>query len=208
MFGNMSVSDILIFFVSVLISMTIHEATHGYVAHLLGDHTAKDEGRLTLNPLKSIDLITTILLPLVLVVFGLMPFFAAKPVRIDSRNLKYDEFGLALVGLAGPISNFLLAIIAALIFRLEINNLNHLEAQFLLLFSEINISLFIFNLIPFPPLDGSRLLYALAPENIKEFMNKIESFGFISILIFMLLIFQFIATPIFNIEMHLLNFLL
>ncbi|MCL5113064.1 MAG: site-2 protease family protein [Patescibacteria group bacterium] len=208
MFGNMSILDIGLFFVSILIGMTIHEASHGYMAHLLGDHTAKDEGRLTLNPLKSIDLLTTILLPLVLVIFGLMPFFVAKPVNINPRNLKFDEFGLALVGLAGPISNFLLAVIAGIIFRLGVNSLNYVEAQFLVLFAEINISLFIFNLIPFPPLDGSRLLYALAPENIKDIMNKIESLGFISILIFMLLIFQFIATPVFNLELHILNFLL
>lgn len=208
MIPNLSVTNIVIFFISILIAMTIHEASHGYVAYLLGDKTALDEGRLTLNPLKSIDLITTILLPVILVAFGLMPFFAAKPVPINPRNLKFEEYGSALVGVAGPLSNLFLAIFSGLIFRYTNISDNNLALQFLVIFCEVNIGLFIFNLIPFPPLDGSRLLYAFAPDKLKELMLRIESYGFMAILVFMLLIFQFIATPVANIEIHILKILL
>ena len=208
MLNHLSPSLLVIFFVSILFAMTIHEGVHGFVAYWLGDTTAKEHGRLTFNPLKSIDLITTILLPLVLVLFGALPFFAARPVPIDPRNLKYREYGAALVGIAGPISNLLLAILASLIFRFLINTPSLFIQEAFFLFILTNVGLFIFNMIPFPPLDGSRLLYAFAPDGLREVMDRIESFGFISILIFVFLIFQFIATPFYNLENHILNFIL
>jgi Zn-dependent protease len=208
MLGSLNFTEIVIFFVSILIAMTFHEAMHGYVAYWLGDTTALEHGRLTFNPLKSIDVITTIAIPVVLVLFGLMPFFAAKPVPINPRNLRFGDFGSAIVALAGPFSNLFLAIISGLIYRSIGINGNTLIQEAIILFTEVNVGLFIFNMIPFPPLDGSRLLYALAPEWFQEIMLRIESFGFMAILIFMLLIFQFVATPISNIEIHLLNILL
>ncbi len=208
MLSQLSISEIIVFFIAILISMVVHEASHGYVAYWLGDNTALEHGRLTFNPLKSIDLLTTILLPVVLVLFGLMPFFAAKPVPINPRNLKFGNYGSALVGLAGPVSNLLMAAVVGTILRLFGADFSSFIQSVFIIFVEVNIGLFIFNMIPFPPLDGSRLLYAFAPEPLQEIMLRIESFGFFSILIFMLLIFQFIITPITNIELGILKFLI
>ena len=208
MLSQLSISEILVLFIAILISMVVHEACHGYVAYWLGDNTALEHGRLTFNPLKSIDLLTTILLPVILVLFGLMPFFAAKPVPINPRNLKFGNYGSALVGLAGPISNLLMAVVVGFILRFFGADFSSFVQSVFIIFVEVNIGLFIFNMIPFPPLDGSRLLYAFAPEPLQEIMLRIESFGFFSILIFMLLIFQFIINPITNIELGILRFII
>jgi Zn-dependent protease len=208
MLSGLSVSEILILLVTIIISLSIHEAMHGFVAHWLGDTTAQDMGRLTLNPLKHIDLLTTVLLPVLLIITIGLPFFAAKPVPFNPDRVKYDEYGVALIALAGPLTNFILAVIAAIFLR----NLDLVPGGFLynalFIFTEVNIGFFIFNMIPFPPLDGSRLLYAFAPEGLQEIMRQIESFGFISILIFMIIVFRFISGPIINVENSILNFLL
>jgi len=188
--------------------LSIHEAMHAYVAHWLGDDTAHDMGRLTLNPLKHIDALTTVLLPMVLLLSGLPPFFIAKPVPFNPDRVKYEEFGAALVGVAGPLTNLVLAGIAAIIFRVSGTDTNSFFNNALILFTEVNVAFFIFNMIPFPPLDGSRLLYAFAPEPLQEVMRQIEGFGFFGIIIFMLIIFQFVSGPIINIESHIIQFLL
>jgi Zn-dependent protease len=188
--------------------MSLHEAMHGFVAHWLGDPTAQNAGRLTLNPLKHIDLFTTILLPIVLISLGAPPIFAAKPVPFNPNLLKYDEFGMALVGVAGPLTNLLLAVIASLIFRSIDAKLHGVSFDAFILFIETNVAFFIFNMIPFPPLDGSRLLYAFAPEGLQEVMMKIEGMGFMSVLVFILIIFQFASGFIINIETGLLNILI
>ena len=208
MLSNLSAIDLTIALFSIIIALSIHEAMHAYVAHWLGDNTAHDMGRLTLNPLKHIDAVTTVLLPMVLLIAGLPPFFVAKPVPFNPDRVKYDEFGAALVGIAGPLTNLALAGLAAGIFRLWGADLSSFFYDTLIIFTEINIGFFIFNMIPFPPLDGSRLLYAFAPESLQEFMRQIESFGFAGIILFMLIIFHFIAGPIGNIENSLLTFLL
>lgn len=208
MFSQLSGTEIVIFFVSILISMALHEAMHGYAAHWLGDTTAAEHGRLTLNPLKSIDLLTTIILPVILVLFHSFPFFVAKPVPINPSRLKYGEYGTAIVGLAGPATNLVLAIIGALLFRGIGVHSSAFVYNSLVIFTEVNVGFMIFNLIPFPPLDGSRVLYAFAPDGLKEVMARIESFGFMSILLFMFLIFQFISVPVGNLEAHMINTLL
>lgn len=207
MFSHLSGLQILYVIVTLLASLGIHEAMHAYVAHWLGDTTAQEMGRLTLNPLKHIDSLTTILLPLVLILLGLPPFFAAKPVPFNPERVKYDEYGAAMIGVAGPMTNLVLAIIGALLFRTVGGNNVQLH-DFLLIFSEINVAFFVFNMIPFPPLDGSRLLYAFAPEPVQEVMQRIESLGFLSILVFMLVIFQFVAPVVVHIEQALMNVLL
>ncbi len=208
MFGNLTGLDILIVLVSLIISLTIHEAMHGYMAHWLGDSTASDMGRLTLNPLKHINMSTTILLPLVLILLGQQPFFVAKPVPFDSNRVKYGDYGTALVGLIGPLTNLVLAIVGAFIIRVFYLNLDQSFFNAIIIFIQVNVGFFIFNMIPFPPLDGSRLLYAFAPEYIQRVMRQIESIGFIGIVIFMVLIFQYVAGPIVNIENSLLRFLI
>ncbi|MEI7675092.1 MAG: site-2 protease family protein [bacterium] len=191
MFDHLTISDIAAVLISILISMGFHEAMHAFVSHWLGDTTAKDEGRLTLNPLKHVDLYTTILLPLLMILIHVPPIFIAKPVPFNPSRVKYGEFGVALIGLAGPLTNLLLAVFASIVFRI-IGSDYITISNYLIIFVEINILFFIFNLIPIPPLDGSRVLYAFAPEPLQNVMKKIESFGFISILIIFVLLIQII----------------
>ena len=188
---------------ALLVAISLHEMMHSVMGYWLGDDTAKLHGRISFNPLRHIDPITTVALPLVLVLAGLPPFAAAKPVPINVYRLKYQEFGMALVGLAGPITNLLLAIISVLLLRFIDPAALALLAEsrlaiggsyitgFLAYSILINIGLFIFNMIPFPPLDGSRVLYALVPEPIQNLMMQIERLGFTAILLFM-----FIGLPL------------
>src|SRR3990167_7990637 len=115
--ANFTGVNLVAFIVALLLSVGFHEAMHGFAAYWLGDTTAYDQGRLTLNPLKHLDLFTSILLPIVLVLAGLPPFFAAKPVPFNPARVKYDEFGAALIGLAGPLTNFVLAVCGALFLK-------------------------------------------------------------------------------------------
>ncbi|HET7060473.1 MAG TPA: site-2 protease family protein [Candidatus Saccharimonadales bacterium] len=208
MFSGLSGFGLVVVLVSIIISMAIHEATHGFVAHWLGDPTALEEGRLTLNPLKHVDVVTTVALPMVLIIVGLPPIFAAKPVPFDPSRLRYGEFGMALVGVAGPVTNLVLAALAALVFHGWGLDFGQNFYNALILFVQVNIAFFVFNMIPFPPLDGSRLLYAFAPEPLQDLMRQIEGFGFMGILIFILLVFQFISGPLLGIENFFMQFLL
>lgn len=206
MLSGLTGQDIAFLFISLLIGVTIHEMMHGLVAFKLGDTTAADMGRLTLNPLKSIDPLTTILLPLILIVTVGVPFFAAKPVPFNPARVKWDEYGAALVGLAGPATNFVLALIGGGMFRLLANSGGTLT-QFFYWFVLVNVGLMVFNLIPFPPLDGSRVLYAVAPEPLREIMERIEGMGFVAILIFILVLFRFISPFISGIDTHIIQWL-
>ena len=173
--GNIDVQYIVILIVSILISLSIHEFMHAYAGHLLGDSTAKAEGRLSLNPLSHIDPIMTVALPIAtLILFG-APILAAKPVPFDPRNLKYDEFGAAILAAAGPLSNLVLAIIGAVVAHALAPG--SFVAYVVDLFVTLNVALFVFNLIPIPPLDGSRVLYAFAPEPLQRLMAQLEPFG-------------------------------
>lgn len=179
----------------ILLSMTLHEAMHAYAGYWLGDDTAKLEGRLTLNPLAHIDPVMTVILPLLLAISGLPPFGAAKPVPFNPSRLKYGEFGAALVGAAGPLTNLLLAIIAGLILRVNIETVDPFVGGVLYTFMLVNASFFLFNIIPFPPLDGSRVLYAIAPDPVRRVMEQIEAMGIMAILFFFLIFSAFLARP-------------
>lgn len=179
--------DILITFIILIFSAIVHEVSHGLMAEKLGDDTARQEGRITLNPIPHIDPFGSILLPLILlmahspVIFG-----AAKPVPVNFNNLRNPKRGMALVSLAGPVSNFLLAAFFAGVLKIGIG-VNHISAPILLQAMLINLVLGVFNLIPIPPLDGSKIIAAFLPN---ERMNKILSFeryGFILVLIFLYL---------------------
>lgn len=208
MFSNLSGIDIVIVLGSIFVSMAIHEAMHAFTAHWLGDTTAKDMGRLTLNPLKHIDLYTTVLLPVVLILIHLQPIFVAKPVPFNPNRVKFGEYGAALVGAAGPISNFLLAGIASLLLRFTSFGTGGEMTTILLLFTEVNIAFFVFNLIPIPPLDGSRVLYAFAPEPLQRVMYRIEAAGLMVIIVILLVLLPVISPIITYVDSHLLNFLL
>ena len=160
--------------------LSVHEAMHAFTGHWLGDDTAAREGRLTLNPIKHIDIFTTVLLPFVMILMRLPPIFAAKPVPFNPDRVKYDEFGAALIGVSGPLTNLLLACASGLIFRSGLVTSNGIS-DFFVIFTIINVALFVFNLIPIPPLDGSRVLYAFAPEPVQNVMAAIERMGLLAI---------------------------
>lgn len=176
--------SLLIIFVIILLSMMLHELAHGLVAYWLGDDTAKAEGRLTLNPLKHLDPILSVLMPLMLFLSGGPIFGGAKPVPINTRNLKYGAWGMALVAIAGPITNFLIAFVAFLIgyFSGGLFATGLMGTIFGYLVS-VNLGFGVFNLIPIPPLDGSRVLYAIAPDGVREVMAKMEQLGVFLIMI-------------------------
>lgn len=185
-YGMNEITGLIIVFGCILVSMTLHEAMHAYVGYWLGDDTAEKQGRLTLNPLAHIDPIMTVVLPLMLFLSGLPPFGAAKPVPINTARLKYGDFGSAIVGAAGPLTNLALAVLAGAVIRL-FPGLDGSVMNILYLFVLVNASFFLFNIIPFPPLDGSRILYAVAPAPVQRVMERVESFGVLAIFAFFLL---------------------
>lgn len=199
MFSQLSGSDLIIIFTSIILSMGVHEAMHAFTSHWLGDTTAKDHGRLTLNPLKHIDIVTTVLLPMVLILFGMQPFFIAKPVPFNPERVRYNEYGAALIGIAGPLTNLMLAVVAAGLMRVGGIAVGTDLFTVFSLFIQVNLGFFVFNMIPFPPLDGSRLLYAFAPEPLQRLMYTIESGGIMTIILFMFLFFPVIGPLVSNI---------
>lgn len=198
-------SSLAIIFGCILVSMTLHEAMHAYVSYWLGDDTARQQGRLTLNPLAHIDPVMTVAVPLLLAISGLPPFGAAKPVPFNPRRLKYGEFGAALVGAAGPLTNLVLALAAGLALRFTIPHVDPLVGGVLYTFVLVNASFFLFNLIPFPPLDGSRVLYALAPDPVRRVMEQIEQMGVMAVLFFFVLFSAFLAQPFSKLLLALIN---
>lgn len=184
---------ILIVLGVVLISMTLHEAMHAFVSYWLGDDTAKREGRLTLNPIKHIDPFLTIILPLGLALVGAPVFGGAKPVPFMPDRVRGGEWGAALVALGGPLTNLFIAFVSFGVWVLAGTPLpgEGIWATILLAMVSVNLGFFVFNMIPIPPLDGSRVLYALAPEFVRSGMRFMEQFGVI--IIFALVL---VANPI------------
>ena len=162
-------------------SVVVHEVSHGYAAYILGDQTAKYQGRLTLNPLRHIDMFGSIIVPLLLYFSTGMVFGWAKPVPYNPFNLRDQKWGELKVALAGPSSNMLIAICGSLIIRIitATNTFNSAALTILSLIVSINLALAVFNLIPVPPLDGSKILYAFLPYRLHLAMQRYERFGFI-----------------------------
>lgn len=182
----MDITYILIVVGTILISMTLHEAMHAFVSYWLGDDTAKLQGRLTLNPVKHIDPFLTILLPLALAVVGAPIFGGAKPVPFNPDRVKGDEWGAALIAVAGPLTNFFFAFIGFGVWAIAGAPTDGLFAQIAITFVSVNLGFFIFNMLPIPPLDGSRVIYALAPEFVRTGMRFIERFGIIFVFLIVL----------------------
>ena len=185
-------ASIIVYGVILVIVLTVHEFSHAWAGHMLGDVTAKREGRLTLNPLSHIDPFLTLLLPLGLILLGSpVVFGAAKPVPFNPYAVRYGKAGAALVAFAGPASNLLMALVVG--FYLRFVGVAGLGQEFLLQFVLVNVAFFVFNMIPFPPLDGSRLVYAVAPPWLMDWMDKIEQYGLIAIFAFMFVFFRLIS---------------
>lgn len=200
----MDIVFLILIAVPILVfSIAFHEMTHALVSDKLGDDTARHMGRISLNPLRHIDPLTTVVLPLALLLIGAPPIGAAKPVPFNPHKIKFEEFGVALVAIAGPLSNLVLALIFGSL--LNVSNLNGLFELIAKVGLSINVGFFVFNMIPFPPLDGSRVLYAFAPTPLQKVMETIESFGFMSILIFMFVLFPFIQPSIIYVNELIIN---
>ena len=161
----------------ILISMTLHEAMHAFIGFWLGDDTAKLQGRLTLNPIKHLDPFLSIILPLGLALIGAPIFGGAKPVPFRPDQVRWGDWGAALVAVGGPLTNLFLAFIGFGIWALVGAPVTGIGAYILTTFFTVNLGFFVFNMIPIPPLDGSRVLYALAPEFTRTGMRFIEQYG-------------------------------
>jgi len=168
---NQQIIDILISLPALLICITVHEFAHAYVAVKMGDPTPEEHGRLTLNPLAHLDPIGTLML--IIVHFGW-----AKPVPINPYNFRNRKQGIILTSIAGPISNFLMAFLGAFLYRFISPTQNPGLILFIETFVQINIVLGLFNLLPFPPLDGSRLITVFIPPKYNHIANFLERYGF------------------------------
>ncbi|HMS92057.1 MAG TPA: site-2 protease family protein [Candidatus Saccharibacteria bacterium] len=185
----MDLITIALYLTIVVIALTIHEFCHAWAGHMLGDVTAKQEGRLTLNPMSHIDPFSTLLLPAALIFLGSpVVFGAAKPVPFNPYAVRYGKWGAALIAIAGPTSNLLMATVVGLYLR--VFDVTGVAGQFLLQFVLINLAFFVFNMIPIPPLDGSRVLYVVLPSSLQDIMDQIEKYGIIVIFAFLLIFYQ------------------
>lgn len=187
---NINPYNLIIVFTIVIISTVLHEVAHGYAAYFQGDTTAKDEGRLSLNPLVHLDLFTSVILPVLLYLTGGVVLGAAKPVSVDRRNLRNGEGSMTIVALAGPMMNLLIAFLMFMIghftgFLDDRGVIGFIFGQTIIM----NLGFMAFNLIPIPPLDGSRVLYYFLSDKLREMMDFIEMrmgilFVYLSLVIF------------------------
>ncbi len=215
MLTNFNLIEFISIIVPLLFAVTAHEYAHGYAAFILGDSTAKDAGRLSLNPVRHLDLVGSFILPLILKLSGAPILFGyAKPVPVNFSNLRSFRSGTLWVASAGVITNFVLALLSTAVFQ----GLLHLQPLWQNMFLQpfilvllklfaysvmINLVLAIFNLIPIPPLDGGRIMTVLLPTRLREKFRRVEPFGFFILILLLLtnsldLLITFFITPLIN----------
>lgn len=186
--------DILIYIVILLFSVIVHEVMHGVVAEMFGDDTARREGRITLNPIPHIDPYASILLPAIMLISsgGRFALGAAKPVPVDFNNMRRPRLGMAIVSLAGPLSNLGIAILLSLPITFGFIELNSLLEKAIFL----NVALAVFNLLPIPPLDGSKVIASFLPTSIMNGLLRYEQYGFLIIIVLLFTgVLNFLLTP-------------
>jgi Zn-dependent protease len=194
------IQKVAIWAIPVIFAITLHEVAHGYVASKFGDQTARLAGRLTINPIKHIDLIGTIVMPLLMLLVSNFIFGWAKPVPVDPRNLHHPRRDMAIVALAGPISNILMAIFWGGIVKIGYYS-NPWFSTPLIYMGEagvlINLVLAVLNCIPIPPLDGGRVLYSILPPRMAYNFHRIEPYGFFILILLMFTgVLNFVIVPV------------
>lgn len=191
-------NSIIFQLIIVLFSVVIHEVAHGTAANYLGDPTAKNAGRLTLNPLAHLDLWGSVLIPLFLVLAGLPVIGWAKPVPYNPYNLRDQKKGPALIGAAGPLSNLVIAVGFGILIRIFIaSGIDSLIISFFAIIVFINLLLAVFNLVPIPPLDGSKLLFAILPYKYENIQRMLEENYLILIFVFIMFGLRIIETLVY-----------
>jgi Zn-dependent protease len=199
-------------FIIILYSVILHEISHGWIANKLGDPTAKISGRITLNPISHIDLFMTIILPAILYIFGSPVLFgAAKPIPVNDMNLKQPKRDMALVSLAGPLTNFIIAFISGIFAKLISNypgeSITIIE-QLLIFSTFTNIFLGIMNIIPIPPLDGSKIIGVFFPDYLFSKWRDIDRIGIFILITLLILFGQTITMFLYNAANTITNILL
>ena len=204
---DLSLSFVVPLFAVLIVSLSVHEAAHAWTADRLGDPTARLLGRLTLNPLAHIDWIGTVLFPLLAIYSGLPLIGWAKPVPVNWANLRHPRRDFALVAIAGPISNVLLALTGAVVFTLVLSTVRSgstdvvppVALEVLFQFIYLNVFLAVFNMLPIPPLDGGNVLAGLVPESIARLIDSMRPWGFLILYGLMFMgVLRAIAVPIQN----------
>jgi len=186
------ISTLFVIVIPVIFAVTVHEVAHGWVASRFGDQTAKSMGRLTLNPVKHIDPVGTILVPAIMYFTSGFIFGWAKPVPVNWRNLGHPRRDMAIVAIAGPVANLLMLLFWAMSAKIIIslgNDSNHLTQLLFVMCSigiTINIVLMILNLFPVLPLDGGRILTAMLPRNLAITFSRLEPYGLIILVVLLL----------------------
>jgi Zn-dependent protease len=200
--------DFIIYLIPIIFAITVHEVAHGWVAFKLGDNTAKSLGRLTLNPIPHIDILGTIVIPIILYLTTPFIFGFAKPVPINYRNLRNAKKDVIYVALAGPASNIIMAFLWAFVLYISLLNEWLLMGKMAFIGIFFNLLLAIFNMIPIPPLDGSVIIRTFLPRNLLEKYDRMEIYGiFIVFALLFMGLFTYVVLPLLIVGLNTLSFI-
>lgn len=194
-------TDIIFQIIILIMSVVVHEVSHGYAAYWLGDSTAKYEGRLTMNPIKHLDPVGSVMLPLFFALTGSNFMIGwAKPVPFNPYNLRNKKWGEAIVAIAGPLSNIIIALFFGLCLRFALSSNLIVDIALIKITSLvvlINLLLAVFNLVPIPPLDGSKILFSVLPNGGGAVRAFLERYGFVFVLFFAFFLWNYVSPVIY-----------